>query len=96
MIQIVIVMLLLSVIPGADAAAQQAASAAKEAKFQSGTTKIKLGVVLLGAGALIVVADNSHTSILWGAKQRSDALRPQLTFGLTLRESKTLFVSRQW
>jgi len=34
--------------------------------------------------------------VLWGTKQRSDALRPQLTFGAAAGRSKGVWVSRRW
>jgi hypothetical protein len=83
---------------------------AKAAEFRSGTTKLKAGAILMAAGTLVIVAGVTEKPgvlgpsalaggmglIMWGAKQRSDALRPQQVFGFTVGRKSSVYFSRRW
>jgi hypothetical protein len=85
-------------------------SQAKEERLRSGTNKIRIGAILMGAGVVLMIASPQRDPgplgtpamaggmglVLWGTKQRSDALRPQLTFGAAFGRSKGVWVSRLW
>lgn len=76
-------------------------------KIQIGAILIGVGVVLMVVPqqrdprrdqqplATAVMATGMGL-VLWGTKQRSDALRPQLTFGAAVGRSKGVWVSRRW
>lgn len=82
---------------------------AKVDQYNRGTKKLKIGAVLMGAGAFLVVTTPGSGTvaapvtlgtgmglILWGAKDRANAMKPHTAFGASLGRSKRLYVSRQW
>jgi hypothetical protein len=101
--------LIVSLAVAAPAAAQQR-TPIKEEQLKSGTLKVKAGALLMATGVFLIVVEPASTPgllapsalgtgmglVLWGAKQRSNALRPQLTFGATVGRSKALYFSRRW
>jgi|SRR5687768_1128096 len=101
--------LIVSLAVAAPTAAQQR-TPVKEVQLKSGTFKVKAGATLMAAGVFLVVADPTGTPgplgpsalgagmglVLWGAKQRADALQPQLTFGAAVGRSKAVYFSRRW
>lgn len=89
---------------------QAQSTAAKQEQFSRGTTKVKIGAILMGAAVFTLVASPPGEVnvvvapilgagmglVLWGSKERSDAMKPQLTFGASMVRSRGLYFSRRW
>ena len=83
---------------------------AKVHQYGRGTTKMKAGAILMAAGVFFIVTTPGAEKfvvpatfgtgmglILWGAKDRSDAVKRSTAFGADLgRTSKRLYFSRRW
>src|SRR5687768_6141395 len=91
------------------APSQAQSTPAKVEQHQRGTTKMKVGAVLASAGVFLVVTTPGAENfagpvvigtgmgfVLWGAKERSDAMKPHTAFGVRLGRSKGLYFSRRW
>jgi len=88
---------------------QAQSAASKEEQFNRGTTKVKIGAVLLGAALFTVVASPKEDTVIvsslvgagmgfvfWGIKERADATKPQLIFGTRIGRSTNFYLSRRW
>ena len=82
---------------------------AKIEEYGRGTLKMKAGAVLMGAGVFLIFTTPGAENIaapaamgtgmglvLWGAKERSNAMKPHTAFGVQWARSKTLYFSRRW
>jgi hypothetical protein len=82
---------------------------AKVGQYDRGTMKMKVGAALVGAGVFFMVTTPGAEQVvvpaamgtgmglvLWGAKERSDAMKPHTAFGVRLGRSKGLYFSRRW
>ena len=83
---------------------------AKVEQYGRGTMKMKVGAVLMSAGVFLIATTPGAEKVvvpaafgagmglvLWGAKDRSDAMRPNTAFGAHLgRTTKGLYFSRRW
>lgn len=91
------------------APSQAQSTPAKVDQHKRGTTKVKVGAVLMGVGVFLVVtspgAENFAVPaafgtgiglVVWGAKERSDAMKPNTGFGVRLGRSKGLYFSKRW
>ena len=83
--------------------------ASKEEQFKRGTLKLKIGSVLIGGAVFTLVASPDAETVvvsslmgagmgfvLWGAKERADATKPQVTFGARIGRSTRFYFSRRW
>jgi len=97
------------VILALSAPSQAQSTPAKVEQYSRGTTRMKVGAVLMGAGVFLVVttpgAENVAAPVaigtgmglvMWGAKDRSDAMKPYAGFSVRLGRSKGLYFSRRW
>src|SRR5689334_17536691 len=91
------------------APAQAQNTPAKLEQYQRGIKKIKVGAILMGVGVFLVVTTPGSENVavpvavgtgmglvMWGAKDRADALKPQTGVSVRLGPSKGLYFSRRW
>jgi hypothetical protein len=84
-------------------------SVSKQEQYNRGTLKMKVGAILMGTGFFFVLTTPGSEKlvvpaamgtgmglVLWGAKDRSDAMRPHIAFGAGFGRSKGLYFSRRW
>lgn len=92
--------------------AAQPLTPAQEDQIKRGATKIAIGAVLIGAGALMMPATSFGRAanpgvgmglviggtgvVMWGVRDRYKATRPHLTFGAALGRSKAFYLRRRW
>lgn len=91
--------------------AAQPLTPAQEEQIKRGTTKIAIGAVLIGAGALMMPATSVGNTeagaglglviggtmvVMWGVRDRHKATRPHLAFGATIGRSKAVYLRRRW
>ena len=82
---------------------------AKVDQYGRGTMKMKVGAILMSAGVFFIVTTPGAEKIvvpaafgtgmglvLWGARERSDAMKPHTAFGAHLGRTKGLYFSRRW
>jgi len=82
---------------------------AKVEQYGRGTMKMKAGAILMCTGVFFVVTTPGSENlvvpaafgtgmglVMWGAKERSDAMKPQTAFGAHLGRTKGLYFSRRW
>lgn len=82
---------------------------AKVEQYSRGAKKMKVGAVLMGAGVFFVVTTPGSEKfvvpaafgtgmglVMWGARERADAMKPQTGFGVRVGGSKGLYFSRRW
>jgi len=103
-------LLLTSILSLAIAVPSQAQSvASKEEQFKRGTLKLKIGAILMGGAVFTLVASPEAETVvvsslmgggmgfvLWGAKERADGTKPQVTFGARIGRSTGFYFSRRW
>lgn len=88
---------------------QAQSTPAKVEQYNRGTTKMKVGALLMGAGLFLVVTTPGAERVavpvavgtgmglvLWGSRERSSATKPHTVFGLSVGRSNHVSMSRRW